>query len=271
MQIKPYDPALTPNPASVRPSDVAQLTAQTQQLIERLAHAAHADSVSLSSAVRGLNSALSQALPTLDPARIAELLTPGDRFVLVRALELVEHEKLDPKEVQRLLIDMARYRAGERTLAQAGAFERRLDTKITRALSEALPQGERATAREPALAQHAAERAGQRLTLATFSTRDEALARRILTSFALRETALDPGFVRALIDPDRSPTHAVDFAFLRRLVVALSPSQSEGADAKVSLGPRLARSQLAEAFARLPLSASDLPAATRETWRGARA
>lgn len=248
MLVKPYDAALTTNPASVRPPDVAQLTAQTERLIEGLARAAQADNVSLSSAVRGLNSTLSQALPELDPDRIFELLTPNDRFVLVRALELAEHEKLDAKEVQRLLVDLARYRATER-LANDGSREQ-LDTKTTRALLAALPGN---------------GRRGERLALASFSARDEALARRILSSYALRDSAVDPGFVRALVDPDRNPTRAVDFAFLRRLVVALSPSQSEGVDGKVSLGPRVARAQLAEAFARLGLNAADLPSATRET------
>jgi hypothetical protein len=61
-----------------------------------------------------------------------------------------------------------------------------------------------------------------------FSAPDEAAAQKILTSKAMGDTAIDHGFLRAVLAPTRMPVHASDFGFLQQVVFAFSATGSDG-------------------------------------------
>ena len=63
----------------------------------------------------------------------------------------------------------------------------------------------------------------------TFEPADEAVAQRVLTSKAIKDTGLDHGFLSAVFNPGKTPVHASDFAFLEKAVYAFSRSGSDGA------------------------------------------
>jgi hypothetical protein len=236
VHIKPYDGAISTSPASQRPGEVGQLTAKTLR--------PGSDHVSLSSAVQDLASALKAALPRLDPARLSELLTPRDRFLLTRALEIVRAENLEPGEVRNLVLDLYRYRAIELAEPQIGAQLSGHASSVH--------------------ALEGARRSAPPLSLPSFAQGEEAIAREILSSLPRRDTSLDREFVRALLDPARQPGHAVDFAFLRRLVHAVAGSDGSSSPLSASLAPRLARAALADAITALTLTQADLPATSPE-------
>ena len=146
------------------------------------------------------------------------VLELADRAVLTFARQLAEELRLPPCEVHKLVFDLCRYRLGEPL--DKGTAEPRSDGRL--ALLPALPAD------------------------------DEQLARSILSSMALRDTPIDRAFLGSLLDPARTDTPRVDFSFLRQLVLASSPSYTEGAlDPRVSLAQRDARTKLAQAVAGL--------------------
>jgi hypothetical protein len=177
--------------------------------------------VSLSETVRALAGALTHELLDLHDLRLGDRLTSTDQLTLARVSELVRSEQLDPNEVVKLALDLSRYR-----------------THSTAPSSQAAAL----------------------LALPTFSPRDEALARTILSSVALRTTLLERGFVRTLLDPDQTPEHAVDFEFLRRVVVALSAAPGDATlEPTASFVRREARAALARAIEALALPHAELP------------
>jgi hypothetical protein len=186
--------------------------------------------ISLSGKVLALSAALTPELLDLRALALDTALTAEDRLLLAKLSELASAEQMDPGEVARLALDLSRYRA----------------------------RAEAPQAPAPAL-----------LELPTFSTHDEALARTILASVALRASALERGFVRALLDPDQTREHVVDFAFLRRALVALSPARDAALDPGVSFERRDARTALARALELLALPRTELPEAARGAELGA--
>ncbi len=240
MQIKPAEGVEAARLGSVRPASVGQLTSDAQT---------RSTSVSLSSAARAYATALTDALPLAEALRLYDILTDDDRAVLAWAAEFAHVQGIDLGEVRRLVVDLFAYRAKR----VAEREPQRADAGVTAPMAEDLPASEG----EPLARPHAGQAP---LVLPTFTPRDEALARTILASLAIRDTLLDRGFVRALLEPDLHPAHTVDFEFLSRIVVALSPTRSEALDATVSFASREARSELARALDALNIAAADLAA-----------
>jgi hypothetical protein len=204
--------------------------------------------LSLSSGARALADAAAQRLPADVGQHVSELLTAHDRLMLSWISDLAQNHGFDQEDLSKLLVDLIAYRDQQLAPGELGS--------LSSALSRAAEHGARALS-SVALAQAPGTEAP--LSLLRFSARDEALARTILSSFALRDTLVDHGFVRALLDPDRHGTHAVDFAFLRRVVLALSPAHADGAvDPGMSFARRDAREQLSTALSSLGLPAAQL-------------
>jgi hypothetical protein len=210
---------------------VARLASIRPAPVAQLALEAKAGNVqvSLSESVRALAGALTHELLDLHDLRLGDRLTSADLLTLARVSELVRSEQLDPNEVVKLALDLSRYRTHPTALSS-----------------------------QPALASQPAAL----LALPSFSTRDETLARTILSSVALRTTLLERSFVHALLDPDQTPEHAVDFAFLRRVVVALSAAPGDATlELTASFVRREARAALARAIEALALPHAELPSA----------
>ena len=62
-----------------------------------------------------------------------------------------------------------------------------------------------------------------------FTEQDEAVAQRLLTSVAIKDTQINHGFLKNLLTPTIHPVHASDFEFLEELVYFFSASGSDGA------------------------------------------
>jgi len=225
--------------SSVPPTEVGPRASQAE---------VRASSVSLSSGARALAEAAAQRLPSEVGKHVFDLLTADDRRMLTWTSDLARTHGFAEDDLSKLVVDLIAYRDQQLTLGDMGSLSSALKLAAERGARE-LSSVELAQAGVPAAP----------LALLSFSARDETLARTILSSFALRDTMIDHSFVRALLDPDRHGTHAVDFAFLRRVVVALSPAHSDGAvDIDMSFARRDAREQLAAALSSLGLHAAEL-------------
>jgi hypothetical protein len=306
MQIKPNEAAPQARLPSIHPQAAGSIAPEAGELKQApgslLATRAATVNVSLSGAVRALATALGQLLPDLGPREAAALLTPADRLVLVRARDYASSQHIALDEVKKLVVDLLVYRALEQgsetrfvpqlqaaaaafaspTLLEeaptqaAGLAQDNATAPVREGASDALP-ALRAPAANDASAQLRPKPAASgmerdTLALPAFTPRDEALARTILSGTALRDTPLDRRFVQALLDPDQQPSHAVDFEFLRRLVIALSPAPEQNAlDPLVSFARRDARTQLAQAVSTLAVALHELPALDPESFdQGAR-
>jgi hypothetical protein len=231
---------------SVRFSSVPPLEVRT------LAQApVEASNVSLSSAVRALADAAAQRLPSTTALHVFDLLTADDRRMLASTSDLARAHGFALEDLSKLVVDLIAYRDQQLAAGELGS-------SLSAALKSAAQRGdpERSAPARPA---SAAETPALPLSLLSFSARDEALARSILSSMALRDTLIDHDFVRALLDPDRLATHAVDFAFLQRVVVALSPAHADTAVAvEISFARRNARARLSDALSLLGFTTHDL-------------
>lgn len=209
-----------------------------------------ASSVSLSSAVRALADAAAQRLPSTTGVHVFDLLTADDRRMLASTSDLARTHGFALEDLSKLVVDLIAYR--DQQLAEG-----ELHSSLSAALKMAAQRGESERAAAPVVRSRP-EQAGP-LSLLSFSARDEALARTILSSFALRDTQIDHDFVRALLDPDRLATHAVDFAFLQRVVTALSPLHGDAAiDVDVAFPRREARARLSDALSGLDITTTEL-------------
>jgi hypothetical protein len=174
--------------------------------------------IHLSEAVRSYAATMMELAHASGCEASFHLLLPDDRSVLLFARQLVDELGLSPHEVHKLVFDLCMYRLGEPTEEAAA----------------------------PTLG------SGRIALLPALPAKDEAEARTILSSLALRDTAIDRGFLGDLLNPERTRVPRVDFTFLRQLVVTSSRSFADGArDPDVSLQHRDARTLLAQAVATL--------------------
>lgn len=252
MRIKEYERIDGARPPSTRPkfasADATRFSAV--RLVASMQEALGGDlldSVMLSREVRAFASVLTHDLPA--PLRLLarDVLTRADRALLTLALEVAEREGFGVAEVTKLVVDLTTHRMLEQGLSRPvfGARE---------------AQG------EPGLRVPAA-RATHVLSLPELGHADEEIARAILTTGGLRETSLDRGFVRALLEPSALPGRSVSLAFVQRLVAVSSPAVEleDGASAQIrpglALAAREARTVLSRALTALALPAFELDAA----------
>jgi hypothetical protein len=138
---------------------------------------------------------------------IYSFLTSSDRDVVSSLYEYAQANSIDPVNVDHFAFDLGCYRA-------------------TPNLSDSVGQMFDSQTGEP-------------LNLEFKNPGDEAIAQRILTSKAISDTQIPHDFLRAQLDPGIKGGHAVDFAFLERIVYASSASGSDGAqDPNAVLAPR---------------------------------
>jgi hypothetical protein len=150
-------------------------------------------------------------------------LTATDRDTLANLYEYTQAHGMDPVEVDHLAFDLGIYRSeppGVVKLDDPGA---------------------------------AYDADGNLMPIA-FSGDDEATARRILTSKAVKDSALPEDFLRDELTPLTGTDKATDFAFLEKIVYATSTSGSDGStDPDAVLAPRSA-----EYFRSLQLSKGEI-------------
>lgn len=235
----------------INPTDVAQNTTLSPRTASvapptSLSPSASANvRVALSSEVRAVVLALTQSLTDTDGLLPYDLLTHNDRLLLASVLEFASAQGLDLTEVRNLALDLARHRH-----QRGQALSQPLAAPSARALATA--QTTSALPTEGFVARAALF--PTMLALPRFSPEDEQLARAMLSGLATREPPLDRAFVRALLDPDLQPTHAVSFPFLQRLLGELGPTVANTPpQATLQFPLRDARGQLALAVAALAL------------------
>lgn len=213
--------------------------------------AARSVTIAISSEVRALVSALTRSLQGTAASLNHDILTHADRLMLACALELVHAQGADLAELEGLVRDLAAHRLAALARAQvaAGPAEAPAAAGAAGAPAEVLAGA----------VSVGADTLDAQLSLPRFSDADEAAARTLLSRLALRDTQVDRGFVRALLDPDVRPTHAVRIAFLDRVVTALSPAHADArVDPALSFVRRDARLALGDAVAALALSPAEL-------------
>ena len=144
-------------------------------------------------------------------------LNHDDRAMLSKAYEYARDNGIDPVSVDNLAFDLGFYRMKIPTGGSPDLTSSSWDSKT-----------------------------GQ-LLISEFTTEDETLSRSILSTQAMSDTKIEHDFLQAVLHPGRTPKHAVDFNFLRDVVLAFSPSHSDGAvDPTVSFADRDARLELAK-------------------------
>ncbi|MET0342701.1 MAG: hypothetical protein ABW252_16970 [Polyangiales bacterium] len=210
-------------------------------------------SLALSRTGRVLAEALARVLPEAGGLRVGQLLTAADHAMLAQASELVDASGLPAEQLRKLVDDLVAYRLLARA-ASKGTPRGRREAAVGKPLSPRDARPEAASAR------------GGFLTLRAFGVRDEALARDILRSPAVRAGTIDRGFVSALLDPDVGPTPTVDLGFLRQLAGALAaPAPSAGqpaAEVSSMIARREARGFLARALSALALPTEGIATVT---------
>ena len=136
-------------------------------------------------------------------------LTPDDHEVLVALYEHADATGGDLREVDALAFDLGCYRSSQRVLHWADSVGATFDGET------GVP------------------------ILYEFEPHEEAIAQRILTSKAIKDSAIPEDFLRNLLDPGFSPGHAVDLAYLEAVLYASSPTGADGAtDPTAVLAPR---------------------------------
>lgn len=134
-------------------------------------------------------------------------LTDTDRETIASAYDFAQANGIDPRKVDGLAFDLACYRRSPSS-SYVDSVGKTFDESGN-----------------PLLAQ--------------FDDADESAAQRILTSKAIKDSALPEDFLRHKLDPGFSPVHAVDFGFLEQIVYATSHSGSRDAtDPNAVLAPR---------------------------------
>jgi hypothetical protein len=182
-------------------------------------------SVMLSSEVRQLVAGLARGLPEVGAMDLYEILSHEDRRMIALASELAATQGLDPAQVELLASDLVNYAMSSAVSAPASA--------------------------------------ASKLTLPVLSAHDEALARDILAQISARNLPLNVGFVQAMLEP--SAPRTVSLEFLRRVVLTMATTQSPpGTWARAVYARREARSELAQAVAKLGITPSALGPATAQ-------
>ena len=157
---------------------------------------------------------------------VYNFLTASDRGILARIYEYASNNGTDLDQVDHLAFDLACYR-------MAGASGGNRDTTGMITDNEG------------------------RVLISHFSQEDTAAAKRILTSDAMKDTAIDGEFLLTLMNPGKKPTHATDFDFLEEIVVAFS--SPGGTDPKNESGglPKPVSADVAVVLARLDYQPDD--------------
>ena len=138
---------------------------------------------------------------------VYSFLAPADRELVAKAYEFAGAHDIDPTKVDDLAFDLAIYR-------RAG------------------PSGPMDTTGKLFDLQG-------RPIVSQLKPADEAVAARIHSSNVGAETEIDHGFLESVLDPGRTPVHAVDFEFLEDVVYALSASGADGStNPNASIPPR---------------------------------
>ena len=150
-------------------------------------------------------------------------LTGADQEVIAATYEYARDQGIDPQEVDNLAFDLAVYRSRPSSATFVDSVGHVFDQDGNPVIWDFPPE-------------------------------QEATAQRVLTSKALNDSALPEDFLRNVLDPGLQPVHAVNFAFLEKVVYATSTSGSDGAQDPAAVLPPRPRERLAalQAAGQLP-------------------
>jgi len=138
-------------------------------------------------------------------------LTPGDRDLLAGLYEHAQTQGIDLEKVDHLAFDLGNYRSEPPGVVKYDDPGASYDTDGN-------------------------------LQPIAFSPTDETIAQRILTSKAIKDSAVPEDFLRYELTPQTGTDKATDFTFLEQAVHATSPTGSDGAtDPDAVLAPRSAQ------------------------------
>ena len=122
----------------------------------------------------------------------SDFLTHDDRRLLAKAYSYAEENNIGLEKIDLLAFDLSSYRMGQ---ASGGTIPNKPGTMWS-------PDG--------------------KWIINSFDERDTKIAYQIQNGKAMQSTQFDKGFLNEVLDPEKCPTHATDFAFLATMVKEFS-------------------------------------------------